>query len=293
MKRYNIFYFIWEALKGMKRNGVMTFASIAVLLSCLLVIGGFSLIVFNIDLNLNQLGNLNEMVAFCEPDADDETVARIKDELSALENVDELIHSTKSEQLKKLQEENFALYGDITEEENPLSDSFTISYHDNSKVPELDYQIRQIEGIRKVRNNLELANKIESLKHGIMLVFIWFLVILFVVSIFVIINTIKLAVYSRKSEITVMRFVGATNSFITLPFVFEGVIIGGAASALAFALQSYIYIYIEKMAAAEMQMITVLNYGQVWPMLAVGFVAIGVLTGVIGSVASLNKYLKY
>ena len=138
MKRYNIFYFIWEALKGMKRNGVMTFASIAVLLSCLLVIGGFSLIVFNIDLNLNQLGNLNEMVAFCEPDADDETVARIKDELSALENVDELIHSTKSEQLKKLQEENFALYGDITEEENPLSDSFTISYRDNSKVPELD-----------------------------------------------------------------------------------------------------------------------------------------------------------
>ena len=126
-----------------------------------------------------------------------------------------------------------------------------------------------------------------------MLVFIWFLVILFVVSIFVIINTIKLAVYSRKSEITVMRFVGATNSFITLPFVFEGVIIGGAASALAFALQSYIYIYIEKMAAAEMQMITVLSYGQVWPMLAVGFVAIGVLTGVIGSVASLNKYLKY
>ena len=133
---------------------------------------------------------------------------------------------------------------------------------------------------------------IDSLKSGIMLVFIWFLVILFVVSIFVIINTIKLAVYSRKNEITVMRYVGATNGFITYPFIFEGVIIGGAASAWAFAIQSYIYVYIEKMAATDMQMITVLTYKEIWPLLVAGFLIIGILTGVIGSVASLRKYLK-
>ena len=292
MKRYNIFYFIWEALKGMKRNGVMTFASIAVLLSCLLVIGGFSLIVFNIDLNLNQLGNLNEMVACCEPDADDETVARIKDQLSALDNVDELIHSTKSEQLKKLQEENFALYGDITEEENPLSDSFTISYHDNSKVPELDYQIRQIEGIRKVRNNLELANKIESLKHGIMLVFIWFLAILFVVSVFIIINTIKLSVFSRRKEISIMRYIGATNWFITLPFIFEGIFIGIASGIGSFFIIKFGYSAIVSSAASSMQMISLISFSEISAVVLLGALGIGIVTGVLGGLISLGKYLK-
>ena len=292
MKRYNIFYFIWEALKGMKRNGVMTFASIAVLLSCLLVIGGFSLIVFNIDLNLNQLGNLNEMVAFCEPDADDETVARIKDQLSALDNVDELIHSTKSEQLKKLQEENFALYGDITEEENPLSDSFTISYRDNSKVPELDYQIRQIEGIRKVRNNLELANKIESLKHGIMLVFIWFLAILFVVSVFIIINTIKLSVFSRRKEISIMRYIGATNWFITLPFIFEGIFIGIASGIGSFFIIKFGYSAIVSSAASSMQMISLISFSKISAVVLLGALGIGIVTGVLGGLISLGKYLK-
>lgn len=292
MKRYNIFYFIWEALKGMKRNGVMTFASIAVLLSCLLVIGGFSLIVFNIDLNLNQLGNLNEMVAFCEPDADDETVARIKDQLSALDNVDELIHSTKSEQLKKLQEENFALYGDITEEENPLSDSFTISYRDNSKVPELDYQIRQIEGIRKVRNNLELANKIESLKHGIMLVFIWFLAILFVVSVFIIINTIKLSVFSRRKEISIMRYIGATNWFITLPFIFEGIFIGIASGIGSFFIIKFGYSAIVSSAASSMQMISLISFSEISAVVLLGALGIGIVTGVLGGLISLGKYLK-
>ena len=89
-----------------------------------------------------------------------------------------------------------------------------------------------------------------------------------------------------------MRYVGATNGFITYPFIFEGVIIGGAASALAFAIQSYIYVYIEKMAATDMQMITVLTYKEIWPLLVAGFLIIGILTGVIGSVASLRKYLK-
>ena len=276
----------------MKRNCVMTFASIAVLLSCLLVIGGFSLIVFNIDLNLNQLGNLNEMVAFCEPDADDETVARIKDELSALENVDELIHSTKSEQLKKLQEENFALYGDITEEENPLSDSFTISYHDNSKVPELDYQIRQIEGIRKVRNNLELANKIESLKHGIMLVFIWFLAILFVVSVFIIINTIKLSVFSRRKEISIMRYIGATNWFITLPFIFEGIFIGIASGIGSFFIIKFGYSAIVSSAASSMQMISLISFSEISAVVLLGALGIGIVTGVLGGLISLGKYLK-
>lgn len=292
MRRYNVFYFIFEALKGMKRNGVMAFASIAVLLSCLLVIGGFSLIVVNINLNLEQLGNLNEMVAFCESDADDATVERIKNAINALDNVDGLIHATKEEQLKKLQDENPTLYGDITEEENPLSDSFTVTYEDNSKVPELAYQIKQIEGVRKVRNNLELANKIEGLKNGIMLVFVWFLAILFVVSVFIIINTIKLSVFSRRKEISIMRYIGATNWFITLPFIFEGIFIGLASGIGSFFILKFGYSAIVSGAASDIQMISFMNFSEISTIVLLGALGIGIVTGVLGGLISLGKYLK-
>ena len=297
-KHYSIRFFLEQAIKGLTRNGVMSVASIAVLMSCLIVLGSFSLLLFNINVNLDKIAELNEIMVYCEYDLTEDQIVEVESKIKALDNVGEVKRITKAEALQTMIDESgeYAdLYSDITPENNPLCDSFEIIYEDmdGTSVYNLESQLWEIEGVRKINTVYKIAKTIDSLKSGIMLVFIWFLVILFVVSIFVIINTIKLAVYSRKSEITVMRFVGATNSFITLPFVFEGVIIGGAASALAFALQSYIYIYIEKMAAAEMQMITVLSYGQVWPMLAVGFVAIGVLTGVIGSVASLNKYLKY
>lgn len=292
MRRYNVFYFILEALKGMKRNGVMAFASIAVLLSCLLVIGGFSLIVVNINENLEQLGNLNEMVAFCEPDADDDTVNGIKAQIEALENVDSIVHATKEEELKKLQAENPTLYGDITDEENPLSDSFTIKYKSNEKVPELDYQLQQIEGIRKVRNNLDLANKIEALKNGIMLVFVWFLAILFIVSVFIIINTIKLSVFSRRKEISIMRYIGATNWFITLPFMFEGMIIGLVSGIGSFFILKLAYSAIVAGAATSIKMISFISFAQIESTVLLGTLAIGVFTGVIGSLLSLSKYLK-
>ena len=188
MRRYNLFYFIGEALKSLKRNGVMTFASIAVLLSCLLVIGGFSLLVLNIDVNLEKLGTLNEIVVFCQPDASEDEIKSVEEAIHKLDNVDTVTHSTKSEQLKQLKEEDPDLYGDITDEENPLSDSFAIKYKDNDKVSTLDYELKQIEGVRKVRNSLDLSNKIEGIKHSIMIVFFWFLAILFVVSIFIIIS---------------------------------------------------------------------------------------------------------
>lgn len=292
MKRYSIFYFIHEALKGMKRNGVMTFASIAVLLSCLLVIGGFSLIVVNIDLNLNKLGDLNEIVAFCESDADDDTISNIEKQITSLDNVESVIHATKDEQLKKLQEENPTLYGDITEEENPLSDSFTISYADNSKVPELDYNLKQIEGVRKVRNNLELANTIENVKSGIMLVFFWFLAILFVVTVFIIINTIKLSVFSRRKEIGIMRYIGATNRFITIPFTFEGIFIGIASGVGSFFILKFGYSALLSGTSSDMQMISFINFADISGYVFTATLAIGIVTGVLGSLISLGKYLK-
>jgi len=296
-RRYSVRFFLEQAFKGLTRNSVMSIASIAVLMSCLIVLGSFSLLIMNINVNLDKIAELNEIMVYCEYDLTEEEIVEVENNIKSLGNVGTVTRITKDESLQTMKDESgeYAdLYSDITPENNPLCDSFEIVYKDldETAVFNLEAELRNITGVRKINSVYKVAKTIDSLKSGIMLVFIWFLVILFVVSIFVIINTIKLAVYSRKNEITVMRYVGATNGFITYPFIFEGVIIGGAASALAFAIQSYIYIYIEKMAATDMQMVTVLSFREIWLLLVGGFLIIGILTGVIGSVASLRKYLK-
>ncbi|MBE6616798.1 MAG: ABC transporter permease [Ruminococcaceae bacterium] len=292
MKRYNIFYFIGQAISSMCRNGVMTFASIAVLMSLLVVIGGFTMLVVTIDKNLEQFGVLNQIVVFCDKEASEEEIVEIGDTIKKLDNVDSVKRITKAEGLAQMQAES-DIYDDVTEENNPLSDSFVITYINNEKVPELDYQIRQIEGIIKVNNRLDLATTIESLKSGVMLIFVWFLAILGVVSVFIIINTIKLSVFARRNEISIMRYVGATGWFISLPFVFEGVIIGLFASATAYLIEWYIYSYIETAVVTEyLQMIEIIPFSEIKFIVLWGFLGIGILTGIIGSCISLGKYLK-
>ncbi|MBQ3815716.1 MAG: permease-like cell division protein FtsX, partial [Clostridia bacterium] len=288
MRRYNPFYFIGQAFEGLWRNGVMSFASIAVLMSLLVVIGGFTLLVTNIDVNLSEFGLINQIVVFCDPNASDEQIAEIGEAIGKLDNIESVQHVTKEEGLEQMKAE-YDIYDDVSEENNPLPDSFVITYLENEKVPNLDYQLNQIEGIAKVNNRLDLATKIESFKRGVMLVFVWFLVILGVVSIFIIINTIKLSVFSRRNEISIMQYVGATDWFISLPYIIEGAVIGLVSSVAAYFIEWYIYSYIERLVLTDLQMITFLEFNSIRAVVLVGFIAIGVLLGVLGSVISLAR----
>lgn len=291
MRRYNIFYFIGQALSGLWRNGVMSIASVAVLMSCLVVIGGFSLLVMTINVNLENFGVLKEVVVFCENDLDEEQIVEIGDKIAKLDNIEKIERVTKEEGLEYMKTK-YDVYSDVSEEENPLPDRYDITYIDNDKVAELDYQLRQIDGVSKVNNRFELASTLESFKSGVMLVFVWFLVILIVVSVFIIINTIKLSVFSRRNEISIMRYVGATGWFISLPFVFEGIFIGIFASVCAYFIEWYIYSYVENLMLTQLQMITIMQFTDIRSYVLWGFVGLGVLTGIIGSSISLGKYLK-
>ena len=291
MRRYNPFYFIGQAFEGLWRNGVMSFASIAVLTSLLVVIGGFSLLVTNIDVNLDEFGLINQIVVFCDTNATDEQVAEIGEAIGKLDNIESVQHVTKEEGLEQMKAE-YDIYDDVSEENNPLPDSFVITYLENEKVPNLDYQLNQIEGIAKVNNRLDLATKIEGFKRGVMLVFVWFLVILGVVSVFIIINTIKLSVFSRRNEISIMQYVGATGWFISLPYLIEGAVIGIISSVAAYFIEWYIYSYIEEMVITDLQMISILQFTDIRAVVFWGFVGLGILTGVLGSIISLVRYLK-
>lgn len=296
MRRYSPSYFVSQAFKGIFRNGVMSFASVAVLMSCLVVLGGFALLVHNININLEQFGLLNEIVVFVNEDATEEEIVAIEEKIRSLDNVSKVVRETKAEALQKQKDKAGEEYADIydifTDETNPLTDTFTVTYEDNDKVVTLAYVLNQIEGVYRVNNRMDLATTISSFKQTVLLIFTWFLLILSVVTLFVIINTIKLSVFSRRHEISIMRYVGATGWFITLPFVLEGIIIGLFASAAAYFIEWYFYLYVEKMVASELQMITIVGFDALQMPLLVGFLGVGVLAGIVGSSISLGKYLK-
>ena len=293
MRRYNLFYFIGQALSGLFRNGVMSFASVAVLMSCLVVTGGFSLLVLNIDANLEQIGLLKEIVVFCPAMATEEEVAAVGEQISKLDNIEKVERVTKEQALAEVKQTS-DIYDDVTEEQiqDYMPESFVITYIDNEKVPTLDYQLKQIEGIYKVNNRLDLATTIENVKSGVMIIFIWFLAILMVVSVFIIVNTVKLSVFARRNEISIMRYVGATGWFITLPFIFEGVFIGLLASVAGYFVEWYFYGYIEDMVMSDLQMVSIIRFAEINDIVLPAFIIVGVITGVVGSLISLGKYLN-
>ncbi len=294
--RYSLGYLISQAFKSLFRNGMMSVASIAVLMSCLTVMGSFALLVYNIDHNLDQLGSLNEIVAYCDTELTDEDVEAIGRRIRLMDNVNEeaVTLITKEEVLIE-ERQKYSDFTDLFDQMdetgiNPYPDTFVIRYEDNNKVASLQMELEQIEGVHKVQCRADLAETIESLKNSIVFIFMWFLAILFLVSVFVIINTIKMAVHSRKQEISIMRYVGATRWFITTPFVIEGIVIGAVSSGIAFGIEYFLYRAVYN--SLGFGMIDIVPFAALQNALLIGFAAVGIITGIIGTSISLSKHLK-
>ena len=296
--RYSLGYLISQAFKSLFRNGMMSVASIAVLMSCLTVMGSFALLVYNINYNLDQLGSLNEIVVYCDTDLSDEDVDAIGRRVRLMDNVnEEAVKLITKEEVLIEERQKYSEFTDLFDQMdqsgvNPYPDTFVIQYEDNNKVSALQMELEQIEGVHKVQCRADLAETIESLKNSIIFIFMWFLVILFLVSVFVIINTIKLAVHSRKQEISIMRYVGATRWFITTPFVIEGIIIGVVSSGIAYAIEYFLYRAVYNAVSVNYGMIDIVPFGELQNVLLIGFAAVGIITGIIGTSISLSKHLK-
>ena len=249
----------------------------------------------NINLNLNSLGNLNQIVVFVNEDMTEEDIVAVGEKIASLDNVDTVERITKDEALRQLKAQagdKQDAYDYITDENNPLVDEFVISYSDPAKVVDLDYALKHMDGIAKVNNRLDLASQLESFRSGVLMIFVWFLAVLIIVTVFIIVNTIKLSVYSRRHEITVMRYVGATGMFIAAPFILEGIILGIFSAILSYFLEWYAYYYVEQKISSDLQMISFVGFSEVSGYVLGGFIALGILTGIVGSLLSLGKYLK-
>lgn len=287
-------------------NGVMTATSIFILMSCLILMGCFGLLIFNMNLNLEKIGDLNKIVIFIEQEYEaEEEIERIKSQVANLDNISQWQFITKDEAFKRWMslEENLPIVEMIMEDaefeedvkrDKTLRNSIEIEYKNIDKVGTLVYQLKNIEGVdaNRVRNQAELAEMIQNLKNVVMLVMIWFLLILFVIAIAIILNTIKLSVNSRKNEIMIMRYIGATNFFILFPFLIEGAIIGITSAVIAYFIQWYIYGIATDGVLRMEAGLSVVPFSELNILLFLIFLFTGVFTGLFGSALSSNKYLK-
>ncbi len=296
-RHYDFLYFFELALKSMANNIGMALASLCVLTSCLVVLGSCFLLLVNINVNLDNLGELNQIVVYCEYEATNEDVIALGDKLNELQNTVAITRVSKEESLEDLVNE-YHSYSEIFSEifegsDNPLSDSYIVEYDDNKYVGELVYKISALDGVRKVNNRADLSIKIENFKNGITFVFIAFFVLLLVTGFYVVVNTIKMALHYRRYDIIVMKYIGATNAFVLTPFLLEGMIIGVLASSLAYIIQYFAYVNIvnatEKALGSMITLIGMRDYG--WIIWLV-FLFIGLLCGLLGSLASIRKNLK-
>ncbi len=289
-------YLIKEGFHNTWTNRMMSVASICVLLSCLVLIGSASMIFLNIDSLVQKIENENVIMVYIDDEATDADIDELGIELQSLNNVQKIEFVAKedawAEQIATMDEAQAEFFTEQTDE-IPLPDAYKVTVKDLEQFTSTVKQIKKLNHIDTVRQNTDLAKKLAKISNGISIISIVIIAVLFAISLFIISNTIKLTVYSRRLEISIMKSVGATNSFVQLPFVVEGVILGIVAGVLSlFAVWGIYELAINRFgdvfSSIGLDPLKFTDYA--WIMLGV-FVAIGIVSGVGGSLITMRKYL--
>ena len=236
------------------------------------------------------------MAVFAEESCDDEQVAALGEKIRSLSNVESVELITKEESLEKYGDSlPEALFEEYKNGDNPFLDSFVVTFKDLSLFDETVTQLEAIEHVDSVEQDGGIAEMLLKVRHIVLIAGGWIIGMLLLVSLFIIANTIKLTVYSRRLEISIMKAVGATNSFVRMPFVIEGMVLGLVAGGISYGL---LYVIYDKLGDFLMESMTgalqvgTVPFASMWWQLLVAFLCGGMLVGMLGSAISMRKYLK-
>ena len=294
MKLNKFFYLIKEGIKSIFTHGFMSFACVVVIVACLLIMGNFALLSVNIDHNIKQLESQNEILAFVDETLSEDDARAIGPHLRSLDNVKDVEFVTREEAMKNFisKYEDEDMFSDLTP--STFRNRYVIYLDDLSRMEGTRDDIAAVEGIADVSASLEISRGFIAVRNIVTIVSVVLILILFVISIFIMQNTIKLATFSRQEEIGIMKMVGAGNAFIRLPFIIEGLLLGLLGGAIAFFLQMGIYRVLNQrlLASAVGTMIQVIPFATLmYPVLAI-FLGLGLLVGTFGSSIAIRNYLK-
>lgn len=299
-------YLTKQGMGNIARNKLMSFASIGVLTACLVITGIAALMSLNVGKFVDYLGAQNKVIVYLKLDADDTTIESAKQAIGGVSNILSSTYVSKEDALNETKSwisgYDGGAYANVLDgyegENNPLYASFRVTVDDLSKIKDTVEELSKLPGVDFVDAPSDLAGTLVSLKRAVNIGGWGLVAVLAAVSLVVIHNTIRITVFARRKEINIMKFVGATNGFIRLPFLVEGTAIGLISAVLAFGVVSGAYIGIlEAIARAGTGWLsslyfTIVDYNSVWSLLLVVFLASGGLIGGVGSAASIRRHLK-
>ena len=293
MRLNNFGYLIKEGFRGIFLHGFMSFAAVCVTVACLVIVGSFSALAYNLDLMVEELNQTSEILVYIDSDLSDAEAKSIGTKINLLDNVLQATFVSREEALEDFIADHDGDSAFSGVQASDLRHRYVVALEDNTRMEQTDAQLKQLPGVAKTNAAYELAEGFATIQDVLHLVSVAVIAVLLVVSLLIISNTVKLAMYDRKDEIAIMKMVGATNSFIRLPFVVEGFTLGMVGAALAFGLMWVGYdAMIDKVTAVDsLQLFSFVAFEELLiPMVAV-FGAAGMFVGILGSWTSIRKFM--
>ena len=301
MRTSSFGYLVKEGARSLWVNRLMSAAAVGVLMACMILVGAAALFAMNVNSIVSYFEDENEIVAYVVDGVTQEEIDALDLQLHTLPNTADIVFVSNEEALE-LQMEEYGEYAWLLEEyrgeNNMLPHAYRIKVKDIAKLEETAEQIYSLEGIQEVRVPTEVTHTLLSIRKIVSTCGMVIVAILLVVSLIIIANTIKITVFNRRKEISIMKYVGATDSFIKLPFVVEGLLLGLISALLAYLVVWGGYVYVMNWArtinSAWIQELYryFIPFETVYRELLIGFCAIGVGIGSIGSMIFVGKYLR-
>lgn len=289
-----IWYHIREGFRSIFTHGLMSIAAVCMTVACLLIMGSFSLIAINANHVLGDLEDDNQFLAYIDDSLTRAQAQALESQIKAVPNVADIHFVTKEEALAnfKANQERQDLFDNV--ESDTLRDRYEIHVVDIQLMQETVDQVKDIDGIAKVQASLEIADGFVMLRNVATALAIILVVMLVLISISIIANTIKLATFTRREEIAIMKMCGATNWFVRWPFIFEGMLLGLMGAILAFFLQWGIYAVIVQAidGFGGLQLVAIIPFQTLWTRVAGAFAVTGLVIGAGGSLLAIRKFLQ-
>ncbi len=285
-------YLTKEGIKSVWNNRMMSAASIGVLVSCLLITGVAVLLSLNVARIVDTVGKDNQITVFLKENIDDVTaIQKIGPEIRKLDNIASCEFYSKSEAIVKWESELGSLFGELQGEENPLPNAFHVAMVDLSQYDDTVENIKNVEGVDIISDRSDVAKRLTELNILVTKVGAWLVTALGIISLFIISNSVRMTMYSRRFEISIMKSVGATNHFVRTPFVIEGIVLGLISGGIASVIIAFLY---EAMVSAVKYIVPIkeIPYSELAFQMSATFIIFGMIIGAIGALISIGRYLN-
>ena len=285
-------YLVKEGFRNVYANRIMSIASICVLVSCLVMTGAAALFSVNVHSIVEEVEKTNETSVYILKDRSELEAKNIGTQIEAIDNVKTATFVSRHVAVEQFKSTLGDQLFDRIKDKDPLNDAFRVSFDDLSKYDETVEQIKAIDGVQSVTDRRDFARKLSKVSSLVSWVSFAIVAALIMVSLFIIANTIRTTMYSRRFEISIMKSVGATNMFVRMPFLVEGMVIGVISAALATGVLALLY----KAAVGVVDRIGLgidaVPFTSVLVQMVLSFLAVGILVGFFGGFISIRKYLK-